>query len=221
MIIMQFEENKHPRDGDGKFTDKGGGEAKRVFELADELGVPYDRNTSYQTVKARVEEAQNNSSLVPYSDKEKQNLSSSNKIIIPESEEDVSRFIRQARNNEKEVQGKKLLLGKIDASTAQRIKNAVDVDLNNYNVELRADDILHAFSHHGDSEMESLRGQPVLKESDVKLFSKIVTSFDDVKTGNEDKSLIFSKRIGNKIICVTYYAKGNHSLSLKTMYLHK
>lgn len=60
MIIMQFEESKHPRDGDGKFTDKGGGEAKRVFELADELGVPYDRNTNYQTLKAKVEEAQKN-----------------------------------------------------------------------------------------------------------------------------------------------------------------
>lgn len=44
---MQFEESKHPRDGDGKFTYKGGGEAKHIFELADELGVPYDRNTSY------------------------------------------------------------------------------------------------------------------------------------------------------------------------------
>lgn len=57
---MQFDESKHPRDGDGKFTDKGGGEARRVFELADELGVPYDRNTSYQTLKARVDEAQKN-----------------------------------------------------------------------------------------------------------------------------------------------------------------
>lgn len=57
---MQFEESKHPRDGDGKFTDKGGGEAKRVFELADELGVAYDRNTRYQALKARVEEAQKN-----------------------------------------------------------------------------------------------------------------------------------------------------------------
>ena len=55
---MQFDETQHPRDNDGKFTDKGGGEAKRVFELADELGVPYDRNTSYQALKARVEEAQ-------------------------------------------------------------------------------------------------------------------------------------------------------------------
>lgn len=219
MIIMQFEENKHPRDGDGKFTDKGGGEAKRVFELADELGVPYDRNTSYQTVKARVEEAQNNSSLVPYSDKEKQNLSSSNKIIIPESEEDVSRFIRQARNNEKEVQGKKLLLGKIDASTAQRIKNAVDVDLNNYNVELRASDIQHAFNRHGELSHESQ--QYKIQDRDIKRFSNIITAFDEVEIGNKDRSLVFSKRIGNKIVAVTYYAEGNRSLSLKTMYINK
>ncbi len=216
-----FDESKHPRDGDGKFTDKGGGEAKRVFELADELGIPYDRDTSYQTLKAKVEEAQNGSSLVPYNDKEKQNLSSSSKIIIPESDEDISRFIQQARNNEREVQGKKLLLGKIDITTAQRIKKAVNVDLNNYNVELRAADIQHAFNGHGDSESESLRGQPVLKESDVKLFGKIVTAFDEVEKGKADNSLTFTKRIGSKIICVTYYAQGNHSLSLKTMYLNK
>lgn len=218
---MQFDESKHPRDGDGKFTDKGGGEAKRVFDLADELGVPYDRNTSYQTLKARVDEAQNSSSLLPYSHKEKQNLSSSNKIIIPESEEEISRFIRQALNNDREVQGKKLLLGKINDPTAQRIKNAVGLDLNNYNVELRASDIQHAFNGHGDLTSENLRGQPVLKESDLKLFGKIVSSFDEVKKGKADNSLTFTKRMGNKIICVTYYAQGNHSLSLKTMYLNK
>lgn len=216
-----FDEGKHPRDGDGKFTDKGGGEAKRVFKLADELGVPYDRNTSYQALKAKVEEAQNGSSLVPYSDKEKQNLSSSNKIIIPESEEDISRFIQQARNNESEVHGKKMLLGKIDTTTAQRIKKAVNVDLNNYNVELRAMDIAHAFDSHGDAVTESLRGQLALNDDNIKKFGTIVTSFDEVKPGSEDRSLVFSKRIGNKLIAVTYYAAGNHSLSLKTMYIHK
>lgn len=58
-----FDESKHPRDGDGKFTDKGGenskaGEAKRVFELADKLGIEYNKDTSYQTIKARVEQAE-------------------------------------------------------------------------------------------------------------------------------------------------------------------
>lgn len=61
--MKRFEESKHPRDNDGKFTDKGGvnsgaGEAKRIFELAEKLGIEYNKNTSYQTVKARVEQAQ-------------------------------------------------------------------------------------------------------------------------------------------------------------------
>lgn len=56
-----FEESKHPRDKDGKFTDSGGGnsragEAKRIFELAEKLGIEYNKNTSYQTIKARVEQ---------------------------------------------------------------------------------------------------------------------------------------------------------------------
>ena len=214
-----FDEDKHPRDGDGKFTDKGGGEAKRVFELADELGVHYDRNTSYQALNAKVEEAQGSKSLIPYTEKEKQNLLSSSKIIIPQSEEEISRFIQQARNNEQEVKGKKLLLGKIDSITSQRIKKAVNVDLENYNVELRADDILHAFNRHGELSHES--EQYKIQDSDIKRFSHIVTAFDEVEFGNKGRSLVFSKRIGNKIVAVTYYAEGNRSLSLKTMYINK
>lgn len=85
---MQFDESKHPRDGDGKFTDKGGGEAKRVFELADELGVAYDRNTSYQTVKARVEEAQKNEVV---------ELSDDNELarLIASTDENKNKVIRE------------------------------------------------------------------------------------------------------------------------------
>ncbi len=84
---MQFEESKHPRDGDGKFTDKGGGEAKRVFELADKIGVPYDRNTSYQALKARVEEAQKYEVV---------ELSDDNELarLIASSDENKNRVIR-------------------------------------------------------------------------------------------------------------------------------
>lgn len=61
--MSTFDESKHPRDNDGKFTDKGGenskaGEAKRVFELADKLGIDYNKDTSFQTIKARVEQAE-------------------------------------------------------------------------------------------------------------------------------------------------------------------
>lgn len=58
-----FEESKHPRDKDGKFTDSGGGnlgagEAKCIFELAEKYGIEYNENTSYQALRARVEQAE-------------------------------------------------------------------------------------------------------------------------------------------------------------------
>lgn len=85
---MQFDESKHPRDGDGKFTDKGGGEARRIFELADELGVPYDRNTSYQALKARVDEAQKNEVV---------ELSDDNELarLIASSDENKNNIIKE------------------------------------------------------------------------------------------------------------------------------
>lgn len=52
---MFFDESQHPRDNEGKFTDKGGGEAKRVFELADQLGIEYNRNTNFHTLQAKVQ----------------------------------------------------------------------------------------------------------------------------------------------------------------------
>lgn len=56
-----FDENKHPRDDEGRFADKSGknsntGEAKRVFELAEKYGIEYNRDTNYQALKARVEQ---------------------------------------------------------------------------------------------------------------------------------------------------------------------
>lgn len=64
--MNRFEESKHPRDNDGKFTNKSGGnseagEAKRIFELAEKYGIEYNKDTSYQTVKARVEQAEKKS----------------------------------------------------------------------------------------------------------------------------------------------------------------
>ena len=61
--MNRFEESKHPRDKDGQFTNNGGGnsgagEAKRIFELAEKYGIEYNKDTSYQTVKARVEQAE-------------------------------------------------------------------------------------------------------------------------------------------------------------------
>lgn len=57
---MAWIEDKHPRDEDGKFTDKGGssiGEARRLFARAKELGVPIDKDyINFNALKTKVAE---------------------------------------------------------------------------------------------------------------------------------------------------------------------
>lgn len=62
--IKKFDELKSKSDSQSR----QGGEAKRVFDKADELGVDYDRDTNYQTLKAKVDEAQKDDNVVELSD---------------------------------------------------------------------------------------------------------------------------------------------------------
>lgn len=118
---MQFDESKHPRDGDGKFTDKGGGEAKRVFDLAEELGVPYDRDTSYQALKARVEEAQK---------KEVVELSDDNELarLIASSDENKYKIIEKylQRFVGKSFELSDGIKAEIDKTDASKLANKTD-----------------------------------------------------------------------------------------------
>lgn len=159
--------------------------------------------------------------LISYTKKEKDNMANSKKIILATSDKEIRDFITKAHNKDKSVQGKKLLLGKINNSTAVKIKEAVGVDLSGYNLEMRAYDISHSFNQHGDEERESSRGQRAISESDLAKFSKVITSFDTVTNGDGLNSLTFMKRIDGRVYAITYYATGNKSLSLKTMYINK
>lgn len=163
----------------------------------------------------------NESGLIEYTDQEKDNFATSKKIIVATDKGQILDFIQKARSNSPEVAGKKLLLGKIDNTTSERIKKEIGVDLNGYNIELRASDIGHAFNQHGNVNREDPRGQRAITENDISKFAEIVTSFDSVDVGKEKNSLTFIKSINGKMFAVTYYASGNKSLSLKTLYIRK
>lgn len=54
--MATFDENKHPRDDGGKFTDGNGGEAQRVFDEAKQLGIDTKGIDNLDVIKAKVEE---------------------------------------------------------------------------------------------------------------------------------------------------------------------
>ena len=62
--IKKFDELEGKRERESNQS----GEAKRVFEQADRLGVDYDRDTNYRAVRAKVDEAQKDDNVVELSD---------------------------------------------------------------------------------------------------------------------------------------------------------
>ena len=164
------------------------------------------------------EQNTSDSQLLPYTNEEKSNWEQSKKIVLAANDEHIKKFISKARNGDASVQGKKLLLGKLRQETADRIRDEVGINLNGYNLELRASDIKHAFNQHSNDGKENLRGQKAITENDIANFAEVVTSFDAVKKGSVSNSLTFIKQIDGQVYAITYYADGNKSLALKTMY---
>jgi hypothetical protein len=158
------------------------------------------------------------SGLKPYSKYEIDNLRGSDKVAIARNNEQVCDFIEKSFTGK--IRGKKLLLGKIGDDLAQKIYNKTGTDLKSYNLELRADEIRHAYNEHGDEKNETSRGQQAITTDDIANFPRIVYDFDDIKTewGN---SLHFIKNINGRTTAVTVYVAGNKSLSMKTMYKWK
>jgi hypothetical protein len=149
-----------------------------------------------------------------YTEKEMERLSGSKKIEIAQSTEHLRNFIDKALSGE--IPGKKLLLGRISNDLSQRIQQKTGVNISNYNLELRADEIRHTQKHHGDDKAEAKRGQQAITAEDYANFPNIVTEFDNV-TIEKGNCLHFTKDINGLTTVITLYASGNKSLSLKTM----
>lgn len=99
--MANFDESKHPRDDDGKFTDGNGsqwttskrdysnvqgGEAQRVFDEAKQLGIDTKGIDNLDVIKARIAEK-----------KRLQSSDESDKIIT----EDVQKFYNEIRNGKR------------------------------------------------------------------------------------------------------------------------
>ena len=153
-----------------------------------------------------------------YTKKEIENLNSP-RIRIANSDKDVIKFAESAKKIPSNL---KLYFGKVENDTANRIKNDLGIDINNYNISLKADTVRHIFSHHGDLETEHLRGQQEITDSDLLDIPNIVNDYDKVyigkKTSGGNSTIIFEKNINGNDVVVTYTSDRHNDLNIKTMY---
>ena len=156
-------------------------------------------------------------SIQKYTQHEIENLKTS-RIIIAHNNKDIIKFVNMAKN---EKNNKKLLYGKITKETAMKIKKAINLDVENYNIALKSDAVKHIFKKHS-SNNEYLRGQVPVTEKDFELIPDIIANYDEIVLGKETFSgkptIIFNKKINNLYYVVSYSSDRTHSLDIITMW---
>lgn len=156
-----------------------------------------------------------------YTQKEIDNIKS-NKISIAQSNEDISNFV----NNSRKVPGNfKMYLGKITENVSNTIKSTLGINVDNYNISLKTDDVRKIFKDHGSEKTEIPRGQVPITENDFLNIPNIINNPDIVSEAGkspQDKPVIkFEKNINGNNVVVTYVSDKHNNLELQTMYKFK
>ena len=160
---------------------------------------------------------ENQEKIIKYTNHEIENFKNG-KVKIATNPQDVSSFVESAK---KVPSNAKLYFGKIGKTIADKIKSKLGIEIENYNISLKADSIKHILSHHS-SNKESLRGQVPIVETDFNLIPEIVSNYDSVEESGitpQGKPVItFKKQIGDVYYLVNYVSNKNHNLEVQTMY---
>lgn len=156
-----------------------------------------------------------------YTQKEMDNIKS-DKISIAQSNEDISNFV----NNSRKVPGNfKMYLGKITQNASNAIKNKLGINVDNYNISLKTDDVRKIFKDHGSEKTEVPRGQIPITENDFLNIPNIINNPDIVSEAGKSpqgKPVIkFEKNINGNNVVVTYVSDKHNNLELQTMYKFK
>lgn len=155
--------------------------------------------------------------IIPYTQHEIENFQNG-KVKVAQSESDISSFVEAAR---KVPSNAKLYFGKLGTKIANKINQALGINLENYNLSLKTDSIRHILNHHS-SRTEELRGQVPVTAEDFKLLPEIVTNYDNIQESGTSKqgkpSITFEKQIGDNYYVVTYVSDKSNSLEVQTMY---
>ena len=158
--------------------------------------------------------------LIKYTDKELKNYEGG-KVKIVKNDNDITSFIKKAKMF---PTNSKLYYGKIGKELSNRIKNNLGIDLENYNISLKAYSIRHILNRHGNNK-EKLRGQIPVTYTDFKLVQKIISDYDLIinsgSTKNGKMVITFVKEINDKYYLVNYVSDKNHNLEIQTMWKQK
>ncbi len=163
-----------------------------------------------------------NTKIKKYNIKEKKNLASP-KIIIAKNINDIKLFVRSELS--KKTSNSKIYLGKINDATADKIKNLTGLDLKNYNISLKGDNVRKIIKDYGNKTLENLRGQEAITPKDFEYIDDIILDADNIflsgKTKHGKNVITFEKKINNKYTLVEFISTKRKNIETHTMFKRK
>ena len=161
-------------------------------------------------------------SLTEYTDQQKQNWSTSKRIVIYDNPQQLSQFIQDSISNK--TLDKKMYFGSIPSDLAARIQEDAGVDVENYNLSLGSYEIRKILKDHGNEATESLRGQRAVVEDDFAHIVDIVLNPQSVtlseSTYNGKPAIIFTGEHNGRMTVVAVVSDKRLDLFVQTAYVN-
>ena len=163
-----------------------------------------------------------NKYMKKYSPKEEKNISSK-KISIVHNTEEIQKFVKQELREKSS--NKKIYYGKVNDKVSSRILKKYKINIKEYNISLKGDNIRKIIKDHGDNEKENLRGQIAMILDDFNYIDDIINEPDFINLSHSTKDnksgLIFIKKIVKEYTTIEYVSDKHKTLENQTMYVHK
>ena len=117
---------------------------------------------------------------------------------------------------------KRTYLGNVETNTANIIEQLTGIDVKNKRHTLADNDIRHMINKHGNSNIESKKGQIAINVNDIEKIPDIIANYDKITKGNDNKdgqTIRYLKDYPNNTTFIVEVVpeKGN-SLKIKTMW---
>jgi hypothetical protein len=161
--------------------------------------------------------------LKEYSEHQKTNWQGSKKIILYENRAQLEDFIETAISDGSYQ--RKMYFGMIPDALSMRVKSETGIDISEYNLVLRADEIRKILRDHGDELKEAKHGQRAINRDDFISIPEIVVNPDSIELSNKlydgKPTLLFKKVLNGKTVAVAHASIQTHDLTVQTMYAGK
>lgn len=186
---------------------------KRAFEkIYQNNEAKTDINTKYSL----------NQKLKQYTDKEIENFKGG-KVEVVKTTKEVESFVDKELSIK--TSNNKILFGKVSDELANKINKEFGINVKDYGIALKGDNVRKIMKDHGDTQKEAQRGQIAVTKKDFDYIDDIVLEPDNIyvsgQTPSGKPSLTFEKSINNKYTLVEFVSDKNHTLEVQTMYKHK